>query len=100
MLFIPGYTVHLTVIDASPDAAERIEAACPELVIGPHRDVPGDMRYRIEVLQRTTGTLSFETFRALRIMPPAVWDEVLKLNSAIGRHWSDVILGEEAKIHK
>ena len=41
------------------------------------------------------GTLSFETFRALRIMPPAVWDEVLKLNSAIGRHWSDVILGEE-----
>ena len=58
---LPRYTVHLTVIDASPDAAERIEAACPELVIGPHRDVPGDMRYRIEVLQRTTGTLSFET---------------------------------------
>ena len=41
------------------------------------------------------GALCFETFRALRVTPPAIWTEVLKLNSAIGRHWSDVILGEE-----
>ncbi len=39
------------------------------------------------------GALCFETFRSVRIMPVAVRTELLKLISAIGRHWSDVILG-------
>ena len=56
---LPGYTVHLTVIDESPDTAERITAACPEILVGPHRDVPGDMRYSIEVLRLKAGTESF-----------------------------------------
>ena len=41
------------------------------------------------------GALCFETFRAYRIMPREVWDELLCLNAAIGRHWSKIILGEE-----
>jgi len=39
------------------------------------------------------GALCFETFKSLRIAPRAVWTEILKLNSAIGRYWSEVILG-------
>ena len=39
------------------------------------------------------GALCFETFRALRIIPKPLWSDVLKLNSAIGRYWSDVIIG-------
>ena len=41
------------------------------------------------------GALCFETFKSVRIMPEAVRGEVLSLISAIGRHWSDRILGEE-----
>lgn len=39
------------------------------------------------------GALCFETFRSLRIMPEAVRGEALKLISAIGRHFSERILG-------
>lgn len=39
------------------------------------------------------GALCFETFRAYRIMPKAVWTELFRLNAAIGRHWSNIILG-------
>lgn len=38
------------------------------------------------------GSLCFETFKAVRIMPKAVRSEMLRLISAIGRHWSDIIL--------
>lgn len=40
------------------------------------------------------GALCFETFRALRVAPKGLWDDVLKFNAAIGRYWSNVILGE------
>ena len=39
------------------------------------------------------GAICFETFKSVRTMPEAVRGELLKLISAIGRHWSDRILG-------
>lgn len=41
------------------------------------------------------GAICFETFKSVRMMPDAVRREVLSLISAIGRHWSDRILGED-----
>ena len=42
------------------------------------------------------GAICFETFKSVRIMPEAVRPELLKLISAIGRHWAERIESDGA----
>ena len=64
---VPGYRVELTAIDRDPEAASRFEAACPELILGPHGHVPGDMAYHLAIHRAEVGTEAFD--RCLRALP-------------------------------
>ncbi|MBO5111045.1 MAG: hypothetical protein J6D21_10060 [Clostridia bacterium] len=57
---LPGYTVKIHVFDEHEDAQSRFETMCPDLIVGPHREVDGDMHYSISFDRAVAGTREFE----------------------------------------
>ena len=56
---LPGYSVHIKVLDEREDAASRFEALCPDLQIGTTWSEEGDMRYSIHFSKVSAGTKDF-----------------------------------------
>ena len=56
---LPDYEVRIKVVDREGDAKAKLEALCPDLPYEIDVGRPGDMRYRIDVIQDSAGTNSF-----------------------------------------